>query len=439
MNTTRLLIWALLILSARSAVAQRYHNPYSSLQTLQSCLSGVSQYAGTPLGDGTTECVLAAGTYPTSTDQAAGYLNVEFTKSNYTLVGTYNSTIWDTTLIRVFNVPGNPGGVASLIYVAPGLNHINVRNIGINGNRFQYQWTGFTWAPSNPDAGPGDATGGDGWGCPTYDASSNYEYIDVDLLNATIANIGNVTVANSPGSGIRILNGSVTLQTIVRSARTTGLLLGGDTAGPFGGNASVDSSQFYMNGTAGVTILGTSQLITNNTLMGNRYEQPDGYPGGQLTMYMPSSGVGGPIGAMVYGNDGNGTLQQVLACFSIPGIDGTTGNLSGTSCPTHYTLSLQGVDGIEVDGTGHSILGNWVDNHSGTGVLVHPTASTVTLGGINPQNQLGGIILYNQWGVHVIGASAITIDQVWIECNNVFFIPTNGLKPYGISVDSNTT
>jgi hypothetical protein len=395
------------------AACKIYGTVYSDLNSIQNCLSGI--LPGN-VSNGMTYCILAQGVpYPTD-------VPLTFTKSNYILTGSSNSP-WATTIQR------HNEQINNVVNASAGVTNVGIQNLTIDGNRFAFHFDQPTY-----------------WGCALNNGDA-YANWDVDFGNASYAFLQNVEVINSPGSAVRIYTGSV-LNSTVFSARTTGIQ--GGTNGVLNGSLNdgyvvVANSNLNFNGTAGVTMSGWGD-ITGNQFLGNRYEQPDGVPGGQLTVWNSASKV------EIDGNYLNGYKQITPATGIIQTVNGVSGQLSGYSCPVTPDL---GVDAIEIDGHSTALKGNSIINHiasstggGGTGIIMHQGILSY-ISALDPNTGLIRSISSNSYGIHIqknpdpltniaIGVMNVTNNQVGILIDSG--VTGSGFIPYtGGCVNGNGT
>ena len=170
----------------------------------------------------------------------------------------------------------------------------------------------------------------------------------------------------------------------ITGARSTGVHLYGDAA-------LLDHNTITQSGTAAITVHGGYARILANTLTRNRFEQPDGVPGGQLNLE-PSSRF-----ATVSGNTLDGAGYQIGG-GPIALVDPLTG--AAHTCPAVVDAGGAfplGVDGVEGYGADHVLDGNTVVNHANTGLLIKGAARW-RLNGNNVANNGAGVVFLPLWG-----------------------------------------
>lgn len=345
-------------------------NVYSDLQSIQQCLS--DKLPGNVSANGLTYCVLllASNSYQITTP-------LIFTNSNHVLAGSGGSS-WTTTITR------NLETLNSLVTVNPNVTNIGIQDITFDGNRFQYNFDQLDYI-----------------GCPLY-AGAAYGNIDIDFRTVSYAFISNVSILNSPGTGVAIYSGLVKDSTIF-GARTTGITTGsnqilGDDDSQNDGYVLVSNNIFILNGTAGLTMNGWG-IVRGNQFIQNRFEESDGVSGGQLTVWNTASKID------LDGNYLNANGEITPLSGLTPTYNGLTGNLSGNSCPVVGNL---GATGIEIDGHSTSLRGNSIINHlagtkgdGGAGILIHQGVG-MYISSLDPNTGILAAINNNPYGIHVI-------------------------------------
>lgn len=201
---------------------------------------------------------------------------------------------------------------------------------------------------------------------------------DVDLSNAGLAAVLNVNFIRAPGNALLLGGAASNLQQAsVVGYSNFGLsngfsnpsrgynLSGPQTANRWTGAFLFNNytgawyNNFAYAGTAAINVYsGTVQYVIANTLFSNRYEQPDGASGGQLYIN----------GAATYASVANNLIDGNYWT--------TTGHNSGN---TDMICSPAGtgdyVFGVEGFGVGHRFFNNQIQNNTGWGILLRPSAS----------------------------------------------------------------
>jgi len=264
--------------------------------------------------------------------------------------------------------------VRQLLIVDNGASGVTIQNLKIDGNRF---------------------------GIPALRClPGNDSYWDVDMSHAGSAALNivdNVKFYNAPATALIAGGYTAVIYSEFFNARSTALWLDGPPNATPSFHSGAWYNTFVQSGTAAINAQGKFQEFYGNTLLRNRYEQSDGFGGGQFFI------------------DPVSTYASVVANV----IDGdhwtTTSWVNG--CPTTPGLWVQGV---EAYGEGHRFFNNQVMRNSAAGMNIGGVglpAWNILVSSDNPwlpgdvpryvtENEIGGIAFLGY------STTGLTLDHV---------------------------
>jgi len=204
------------------------------------------------------------------------------------------------------------------------------------------------------------------------------------------------------------------------------------TAAYLTGNSGAYFNTISYAGTAAITLEGSNQYVYGNNLTENRYEQSDGSPGGQLTLWTGFIEKTDSMSAAVASNTINGNCWPGTLSASGTCVQGS--GTPVTNCPAFQgvngSISLGISPGMEVNGWGHNFYNNEVEN-TGLGMAINLVNSTCSQGFplCCPPPQYGP----TSKGCKE-GQIAITSNNPWNTGDSPKFIEQNtsdGIKVFG--------
>jgi hypothetical protein len=311
----------------------------------------------------------------------------------------------------------------------------------------------------------GFGTGGQGISCQT---SSQTQLVDLNLAPADLGfepfglggifTVWYVDFINAPETALFLGGQANAMLNLASTVSYSNFGQSGWGIGPSGGVAHQEEgpesatrftavylsgtfSGAYFNtisyaGTAGISLEGTNQVAYGNTLTENRYEQPDGHPGGHLTLWTGFIRGKDSTDAAIASNTING--------YCWPGYLPASGDKAGqciagqqiaaTGCPTTSPNwpsappppGFSG--GIEANGWGHVFYNNEVAFNAGGGIAVNLKSAGECPNGPRSQACMEGHL-------------AITSNNPWYVGDNPKFVEQNtwnGITVWGPSGNYNS-